>query len=77
MATSPTEAAIHSSDCPAALTRGGVTPEAAAGFAWDRIPVPAALSLTVQRRLNKPWPHKLTCHAREPAGRKRRLVIWA
>ena len=45
LATSPTEAAIHSSDCPAELTRGGMTPAVAAGFGWDGGGmIPAALS---------------------------------
>ena len=51
---SPTEAAIHSFDCPTELTCGGVMPAVAAGFGFDRggmTPVPAALKL---------WPHKLT-----------------
>ena len=38
------EAAIHKCDCPAALTRGGVTPAVVAGFGWGMVPLPAALS---------------------------------
>ena len=55
MTTSPSEAAVHSSDCPAALTRGVMTPAAvAAGFGRDRggmIPVPAALSQETEQTL--------------------------
>ena len=67
MVTSPMKAAIHSSDCRDALTRRGVTLAVAEGFGWDRGGMtPLRSSLTVQRRLKKIWPHKLTL--KEPAA---------